>query len=161
AVEKNKKPLSSEEEAAERKILQEAAENVIRPLEEAIAQARKATKAYGDMVRQAADERKWIDHAQRELTPGTLFASLAEIAETSIQLQKSLDDSALSTAVTKIGIDVPKLATLDLKEASGILEIHRRFVSFARLCESFNPLKTPTLTRRSKGRPNYVEYAEE
>jgi hypothetical protein len=131
------------------------------------------------MVRRAADAGKWIDNVHRDLNdaavtfdnslalPKRLFEtlsrtlSLGEIATASMQLQKSMVRSALSTAaVTKIAVNLAQCATLDLtKTRSGILGIPSPWDWFRRLCEGFSRPKTPKLTRQSNGRPNYIEYA--
>jgi hypothetical protein len=179
AVERYRKQLSPEQEAAERKALAEAKKHFAPPLEQTIAQAKKATEAVGEMVRRAADAGKWIDNVHRDLNdaavtfdnslalPKRLFEtlsrtlSLGEIATASMQLQKSMVRSALSTAaVTKIAVNLAQCATLDLtKTRSGILGIPSPWDWFRRLCEGFSRPKTPKLTRQSNGRPNYIEYA--
>src|SRR5262249_8186229 len=92
------------------------------------------------------------------LEPLSCRLNLPEIATPSMQLQKSLQPSALSiVAITKIA--ETELATLDLKKACGaILGIPGPLVS---LWEGFNRPETPKLTRRGNGRPNYIEYATE
>jgi hypothetical protein len=119
AVERYRKQLSPEQEAAERKALAEAKKHFAPPLEQTIAQAKEATEAIGEIARQVADARKWVDHAQRELTsraasfnnslvvPRGLFERLSrglclpEIAEASTQLNKWFELTELSTRVTQ------------------------------------------------------------
>jgi hypothetical protein len=141
AIERYRKQLSPDEEAAEWKAFLEEATNFRPALAQAIAQTKKATEAFGEMTRRVADAGEWIAHAQRDLTnlsvtfknslalPHGLFEplssrlSLPEITVPSTQLQKSFELAGLSTGETKAFDLTKQFSTTPLMDSWRDLEL--------------------------------------